>query len=139
MSMKKIPGGLRRLQRDWRFRHYLNSSIPLPEISPRQSAYREYLTSEHWVQFRAKIISIRGLRCERCKTFAGPFEVHHLTYVRIGKELETDVQVLCRDCHAAHHKSCPAIGMPTSRERAGAAPRSREVQLGTESTKSRDS
>ena len=29
--------------------------------------------------------------------------MHHRTYDRIGKEEETDLQVLCDECHAERH------------------------------------
>ena len=39
--------------------------------------------------------------CELCYTerpILG-FDVHHLTYERLGRELLSDLQVLCHDCH----------------------------------------
>jgi predicted HNH restriction endonuclease len=31
-------------------------------------------------------------------------EVHHLTYVRFGNELMTDLATLCHDCHKRLHQ-----------------------------------
>jgi len=28
---------------------------------------------------------------------------HHLTYVRLGEELRTDIQIVCRGCHKKIH------------------------------------
>jgi hypothetical protein len=36
-----------------------------------------------------------------------PFVVHHKTYARIGREMETDLAVLCFACHVLIHDSIP--------------------------------
>ena len=48
-----------------------------------------------------------GGRCERCGRSGHrrnwELHVHHLTYERRGKELLSDVVVLCLNCHAEEH------------------------------------
>lgn len=71
----------------------------------RRWRYRRYLRSEHWRSLRRQVIRRSGGRCERCGR-SGRLEVHHVTYVRRGRELPSDLQVLCRDCHdEAHEKT----------------------------------
>lgn len=67
--------------------------------------YAAALASPHW----KKLIEIALVRsnatCEWCRN--SPFDsmipvhlsLHHLTYERLGKELETDVVLLCEPCH----------------------------------------
>lgn len=74
--------------------------------------YREYLQSEHWMQFRAKILS-RDHGCRKCGSHK-QLEVHHLTYDRLGEEQNTDVISLCHRCHKAMHRRTIAVsGVPS--------------------------
>ena len=113
----------RRLRRDPRFWAYLNRSGPPRHIDPvglteRQLEYREYLLSDHWAQFKARILNKRGPQCEQCGTAKGPIDVHHLTYERLGQELVTDVEVLCRNCHQKRHDK-PRVELNHAREGTG--------------------
>ena len=58
-----------------------------------------------WHRFRREVLIIRGRRCERCGR-AGRLEVHHVTPIEAGGEPYDlgNVEVLCRDCHIAHHR-----------------------------------
>lgn len=68
--------------------------------SLRQTAsYRDYLASPEWRGRRAEKLRHANYRCERCGALGQGLEVHHLTYDRLGHELETDLQVLCPACH----------------------------------------
>jgi 5-methylcytosine-specific restriction endonuclease McrA len=67
------------------------------------SEYRAYIKSPEWKVFRLTIFAARGKVCERCRNAKGPHEVHHLTYVRLGREIPADVQVLCNACHKIAH------------------------------------
>ena len=44
-----------------------------------------------------------GHRCENCDERSS-LQVHHLTYARLGREIDEDLVVLCRMCHANEHK-----------------------------------
>lgn len=33
------------------------------------------------------------------------FDLHHVSYARVGQETIEDVRILCRDCHAALHEA----------------------------------
>lgn len=72
-------------------------------ITNRQAEYRAYLATPVWKAKRELALSFYGCICNRCKAWGN--DVHHKTYVRVGgKELIEDLEVLCRECHEAHHK-----------------------------------
>jgi 5-methylcytosine-specific restriction endonuclease McrA len=81
---------------------------PLPEglRLPRHSTrYRRALNSQLWRDLRVRLIAERGGVCEVCgfpEVRGRPHSVlqlHHLTYERLGRELDEDVQVICWRCH----------------------------------------
>jgi 5-methylcytosine-specific restriction endonuclease McrA len=65
-------------------------------------AYAEYMASATWKQVRLWKLERAGWKCERCGR-KGKLDVHHLTYDRLGRELLTDLQALCRLCHQSCH------------------------------------
>ena len=80
--------------------------------------YDQYLRSDcWWKQVRqcclqnakytceAHVIAVTGarIRCSRTAT-----EAHHLTYVRIGRELPEDLLAVCSECHRRLHNR-PAV------------------------------
>lgn len=65
--------------------------------------YASYLSSDHWRDTREQAIERAGGECERCGTSDPPLHVHHLTYERLGREQDDDLEVLCRSCHAEEH------------------------------------
>lgn len=72
-------------------------------VLPRRMWYRRfYLASRHWKQFSKAIRAERGCRCQSCGR-AG-YDVHHLTYKRLWRELARDVALLCRRCHGMEHE-----------------------------------
>lgn len=78
------------------------------DVDRRQTELRrlnyvdEYLRSEHWQATRHAALGRARFRCERCGTDRR-LHVHHLTYVRLGAELDEDLEVLCISCHYAEH------------------------------------
>ena len=81
--------------------------------------YEQYLASPQWRLRRERALRLAFYRCQspvcpdhqaRLLTDAElasrsryRLEVHHLTYARVGRELDDDLIVLCADCHAAIH------------------------------------
>ena len=65
--------------------------------------YARYLKSSEWQEIRAKIFKLRGRKCERCGKTSGPIQLHHKSYHRGGGELDSDVEVLCIECHEKQH------------------------------------
>lgn len=66
-------------------------------------SYEAYLSSAGWYVFRDFYRrSGRSQRCQVCST-GSRIELHHRTYVRLGREELDDVIPACRDCHRAIH------------------------------------
>lgn len=67
--------------------------------------YKKYLQSQEWKNKREEIYKLRNGKCEvcNCKLYHH-YHVHHKTYKRLGKELNSDLVLLCEDCHVDLHK-----------------------------------
>lgn len=68
-----------------------------------QKEYAEYLKTEHWQEVRKMALENAGNKCVVCGKGDLPLHVHHNTYENIGEERETDVTVLCMNCHKLYH------------------------------------
>lgn len=64
--------------------------------------YHEYIKSKRWYRRRRRIIRKRQV-CEYCQS-KNNLTVHHLTYKRLGRELEKDLVLLCWRCHEHQHE-----------------------------------
>ena len=70
-----------------------------------QSAdYRRVINSSRWRDLRRRLLFARGFRCERCgaefaPSVQTPLQLHHLTYERLGHELDSDLVLVCPSCH----------------------------------------
>jgi len=67
------------------------------------SSYQEYLQSPHWQETRKRALERAGNHCSVCRNTQN-LNVHHNNYDRIGKELDTDLIVLCEKCHTLFYK-----------------------------------
>lgn len=80
--------------------------IDPPIRTARPSATREfylaYLNSADWRSKRNKAIRKARFRCQRCGE-KRDLQAHHLTYDRLGHELASDIEVVCRTCHESEH------------------------------------
>ena len=69
--------------------------------------YREYLLSPKWKQKAEARMKIDGYRCQgcgSCGTVDNPLEVHHLSYIDLGKEdIYTQLVTVCHCCHKNIH------------------------------------
>lgn len=64
--------------------------------------YQEYIRSEEWREKSDAAKERAGYRCQICNTpdsMAG-LQTHHRTYERLGYEDDSDLTVLCDDCHS---------------------------------------
>lgn len=74
----------------------------------RKQKYREYLKSDHWLNFRRRILKNRNM-CRRCGS-RERLQLHHRRYKDdrgrsvLGRERSRDVEVLCRGCHNLVHR-----------------------------------
>lgn len=57
-----------------------------------------YYQTDWWKQKRKEVLRARPF-CQVNHDHAGPYHVHHATYARLGRELDTDLLVLCSNCH----------------------------------------
>lgn len=78
-------------------------TLVMPPAPVGWKTYKEYLLSDWWqARRRTKLQSI-GWKCERCPSKCR-LQVHHLKYSRLGREKDSDLQVLCYRCHEAEHE-----------------------------------
>lgn len=67
------------------------------------NTYKEYLRTGHWKVLRMRKIKEIGFTCEICGRTGVPLQVHHLTYVRLGNEMMSDLACICGICHSTIH------------------------------------
>jgi hypothetical protein len=72
--------------------------------------YWLYLRTPEWRRTRAAALVRAGHRCSLDGTHVKSLEVHHRSYERLGKELESDLTVLCRSCHERVHATPQRVG-----------------------------
>ena len=70
----------------------------------QQIDYDDYLCSPEWKYKRMKKLTSSGHICKHCGSKEN-LDIHHLTYERLGRELDEDLLVLCRDCHSKIHNA----------------------------------
>lgn len=77
---------------------------PIRAASPSAppSHYQAYLNSPDWRRVRNRALKNAGWKCERCQSDRD-LQVHHKTYVRLGREWDQDVEALCANCHEDEH------------------------------------
>ncbi len=92
---------------------------------PARAIYEAYIASPEWTRRRHRALARAGYRCQyesehpigkptRCVS-TRHLEVHHLTYQRLGHELDADLEVLCWAHHMSEHLSwrrCPKCCRP---------------------------
>lgn len=66
--------------------------------------YQRVLCGVEWAERRAEIIEARGAVCEGCGGDREELELHHLNYERLGDELDSDLVLLCVQCHCLAHR-----------------------------------
>ena len=74
--------------------------------------YAAYINSSKWKSLSTKIRNRDGNKCRLCDalgTKERSLDVHHLTYVRLGKERHGDLVTLCQHCHAEQHKLAESL------------------------------
>jgi hypothetical protein len=81
-------------------------------------AYGRYRGTAWWKQRRELAGEQAAYCCQRCgqhrdATAERKLEVHHVTYANLGCEPDSDLRVLCRDCHSLEeHLEHPASYVP---------------------------
>ena len=77
--------------------------------------YKDYLKTEHWKNFRKNIYAKRK-NCQNCGTSKKTLNLHHKNYNNLWKETNTDVIILCQECHYRFHKKKKWIKLLKSRD-----------------------
>lgn len=69
--------------------------------------YKEYLRHPRWKRVRQTRLEFDEFRCVVChRDMRGePYETHHLTYQRLGRERIRDVITVCPSCHKVFHEN----------------------------------
>lgn len=92
---------IRRLLR----RSFTAQEIKEIERRKRKEYYNRLLEDKRWKEFRLKVLSERGNKCECCGG-ADVLQIHHTFYIRGKMPWEYDIKdmrVLCRTCHQRIH------------------------------------
>lgn len=68
--------------------------------------YDQYLRGEWWQSFRDKYFKSKRTKkvCACCRVPNFSIELHHQTYIRLGREQLNDVIPLCREHHELVHE-----------------------------------
>jgi hypothetical protein len=76
----------------------------------RRMDYEQYLRTAHWYRQRNRALKLAEHRCHRCDANR-QLQVHHLCYDRLGEELDSDLEVVCRGCHLGEHANEAGNGL----------------------------
>lgn len=74
--------------------------------------YAEQLKHPNWQRRRLEMLEAAGFECSRCGDKETTLHVHHPRYIkgRMAWEYDnTELEVLCADCHENHHFCAKAI------------------------------
>jgi 5-methylcytosine-specific restriction endonuclease McrA len=81
-----------------------------------RARYEQRIRSAQWKNMKRDMIRLRGAQCERCGC-GGALELHHKDYQNLGRELISDLELVCHGCHLIADEERAAEG----RERSAAA------------------
>lgn len=73
----------------------------------RSAQYEQHLRSARWNITRSQIIIRDGGMCTKCGA-TQRLDVHHVSYLNLGHELQSDLVTLCRRCHDETHGKATA-------------------------------
>ncbi len=71
----------------------------------KKMPYASYLKTQHWILASSAAFKRDRNCCADCGISMKdePLEVHHITYIRKGRENLEDLMTLCKQCHQEHH------------------------------------
>jgi hypothetical protein len=78
--------------------------------------YLRHIRSARWRNMKKDMVRLRGAHCERCGTDP-PLHLHHRSYERLGRELTSDLELLCCECHGRADRERVAISRSAPMER----------------------
>lgn len=86
--------------------YFLNEKVIVcKDTNEKCKGYNNYLNSIHWQKLRQNQLNEKSFRCQKCRKRKQHYElqIHHKTYKHLGHEHETDLILLCEDCHKKTH------------------------------------
>lgn len=88
-----------------RYEYYKGSYTARKMKKLKRMPYREYLRTQHWALAQSAVLKRDHNKCADCgdSNKEKAIEVHHITYIRRGKENLEDLMTLCKDCHNERH------------------------------------
>lgn len=78
--------------------------IKCKDTGEKFRAYKDYLESKHWKEFRKNFPKER--KCISCGSTVN-LHLHHHTYAHIGNEQVNELDWLCETCHRLIHEMKP--------------------------------
>jgi hypothetical protein len=91
------------LEPKWHARKHAEYLKAYLEVKPHLNAeYESYLKSQDWQGVRTRALVRASDVCQCCNHFPAT-QVHHITYARIGSELDEDLMAVCAFCHDLLH------------------------------------
>lgn len=66
-------------------------------------SYEDYISSRGWEIRRADYFAGHPRKCQACGSTV-QIQLHHKTYARMGRELDSDLVALCQKCHSEVHE-----------------------------------
>jgi hypothetical protein len=73
--------------------------------------YLDYINSASWESRRRSYFSTHERRCQACGTEERIIHLHHKTYDRLTKEIDSDLMPLCHVCHKKLHEFQKQLGL----------------------------
>lgn len=64
--------------------------------------YQSYMNSDAWAARKSEYFAGHAKRCSACGSKTH-IHLHHMTYARLGAELDSDMVPLCEKCHDRVH------------------------------------
>lgn len=101
-GINPIPWNEEKRELYWRTKREISMKLHAEHNAWWWNRYHEYLLSPEWRIRRANILARDGGICRICIE-AEARQVHHLTYDRVGEELDEDLVSVCFNCHKSLH------------------------------------
>jgi len=89
-------------QTSFRFCVSFSGKTKMIRRTPQGLTYTEYMKSASWMVRRSEWWKGRRRQCSICRS-KKRLHLHHVTYERLGFELDSDLVALCEDCHDGVH------------------------------------
>lgn len=78
----------------------------MKQLRSKKMPYGKYLASKEWKAKRQEFMDspLTSIDCYCCgRKYEPGFNLHHVTYERIGKERLSDLKMVCKPCHKEIH------------------------------------